>query len=606
MRALGFLVLTGALMLPAASALADSATVTAVGTLYTHTNQPSLAQETIAVSPAAVGNVLALAVETKFPPGSSFTAASVSGGGVSAWTRSYSSLMSDGTHGADLWWGVITAIGPATITVDYTAGSTSGDPESATSLDVQEFASSAGAATAWSVDGVGKVDTGFASTAPSYPTLTPASPGEAYFGYLAVPGAVGAGSTPGVVYQVDSRGNQSVYAAPISTTITPIATGSSQTFFSVGMLLCANQPAGSPTVTGVSPGSGPSAGGMSVQISGTNLSGATGVRFGSTPGAITSNSATTIVATSPARSAGTVDITVTTAAGTSTISTADQFTYADPKTSQVITFTSTPPTAARVGGPSYTPTAQATSGLAVSVTVDATAATVCSISGPTVSFIRAGTCVIDANQAGDSTYNPAPQVQQAFAVGKGTVTLIATSMTAMLHASVPRLTASGAVPGGTAGTLTCTTTAPVSSGRLATVGGYPITCGGYANPNYDFTYVPGTLSVVYRTSGFSSPSYGSTWRIGSVVPVRFSLTDVFGTRISDTEAAALVAACRVTFSATGPATAGPVCMSYSSRRFFYSWTIPGAGTGTETLVTTITYPNTAVKTVLTRPIKITL
>ncbi len=86
------------------------------------------------------------------------------------------------------------------------------------------------------------------------------------------------------------------------------------------------------------------------------------------------------------------------------------------KASQTISFTSTAPSDATVGGATYTVTATATSGLAVTFTIDASASTVCSISGSTVSFIGNGTCVIDANQAGDANYNPAPQVQQSFAV----------------------------------------------------------------------------------------------------------------------------------------------------------------------------------------------
>ena len=42
-----------------------------------------------------------------------------------------------------------------------------------------------------------------------------------------------------------------------------------------------------PTVTGVSPSSGPAAGGTSVSVSGTNLTGATAVHFGSTAGTVT-------------------------------------------------------------------------------------------------------------------------------------------------------------------------------------------------------------------------------------------------------------------------------------------------------------------------------
>jgi hypothetical protein len=82
-----------------------------------------------------------------------------------------------------------------------------------------------------------------------------------------------------------------------------------------------------PTVTGVSPSAGPLAGGTSVTITGTGLAGATAVKFGTTTASVTNDSAGSITATSPAESAGTVDITVTTPGGTSTTSSADQFTY---------------------------------------------------------------------------------------------------------------------------------------------------------------------------------------------------------------------------------------------------------------------------------------
>ncbi len=219
-------------------ATSTPASITTVGALYTHTNQPSHQQETISVSPAAAGDELAMAIETKFPSGvPSFTAAGVSGGGVTTWNKARSYLTIDGIHGQELWWGVVTTPGPSTITVSYTSGSTSGNSESATSLDVQEFRSSSGASTVWSLDVTGVVDTGVSTTAPDYPTLTPTSTNEAYFGYLAVPGSVSAGSTPGVVYQVDARGNQCAYDQSVSSTITPAASSSSQTFFSIGMLL---------------------------------------------------------------------------------------------------------------------------------------------------------------------------------------------------------------------------------------------------------------------------------------------------------------------------------------------------------------------------------
>ena len=83
-----------------------------------------------------------------------------------------------------------------------------------------------------------------------------------------------------------------------------------------------------PTVTAINPTGGSIAGGTSVSITGTSLSSASGVKFGTTAGTITANSATSITATAPAESAGTVDVTVTTLAGTSALSSADRFTYA--------------------------------------------------------------------------------------------------------------------------------------------------------------------------------------------------------------------------------------------------------------------------------------
>jgi len=83
-----------------------------------------------------------------------------------------------------------------------------------------------------------------------------------------------------------------------------------------------------PTVTGLSPTSGPAAGGTSVTITGTNFTGATAVDFGTTAATtFTVGSDTSITATSPAGT-GVVDVTVTTPGGKSTTSTNDQFTYA--------------------------------------------------------------------------------------------------------------------------------------------------------------------------------------------------------------------------------------------------------------------------------------
>jgi hypothetical protein len=82
-----------------------------------------------------------------------------------------------------------------------------------------------------------------------------------------------------------------------------------------------------PTVSQVKPSHGPPGGGTSATITGTGFTGATAVMFGSTSAkSFTVNSATSITAVSP-QEKGTVDVTVTTPAGTSPTSAADQFTY---------------------------------------------------------------------------------------------------------------------------------------------------------------------------------------------------------------------------------------------------------------------------------------
>jgi hypothetical protein len=83
-----------------------------------------------------------------------------------------------------------------------------------------------------------------------------------------------------------------------------------------------------PTVSGISPNSGPTAGGTTVTITGTGFNCVTGVSFGTTAAAgFTVTSPTSITATSPPGAVGTVDVTVKNCNGTSPTGTFDQFTY---------------------------------------------------------------------------------------------------------------------------------------------------------------------------------------------------------------------------------------------------------------------------------------
>jgi streptogramin lyase len=101
-----------------------------------------------------------------------------------------------------------------------------------------------------------------------------------------------------------------------------------------------------------------------------------------------------------------------------------QQSFAVGQSAQAITFNSTPPPNAIYGGPAYTVTPTGGgSGNPVTFSIDSAATSVCSISGSTVSFIGVGTCIIDANQAGNADYLAAPQVQQSFAVTQAPQTI---------------------------------------------------------------------------------------------------------------------------------------------------------------------------------------
>jgi sugar lactone lactonase YvrE len=94
-------------------------------------------------------------------------------------------------------------------------------------------------------------------------------------------------------------------------------------------------------------------------------------------------------------------------------------------TSQTINFPTIP--AQTVGTP-LTLSASATSGLTVTFSSTTADTGICSVSGTQATFSAAGTCTIDANQAGNSTYSAAPMVPQSFTVNAAPPTAPAVSI----------------------------------------------------------------------------------------------------------------------------------------------------------------------------------
>jgi hypothetical protein len=233
-----------------------------------------------------------------------------------------------------------------------------------------------------------------------------------------------------------------------------------------------------------------------------------------------------------------------------------QQSFAVGKGSQTISFTSTAPVGAVVGGATYTVAATATSGLPVTLTIDAGAASVCSIAGSTVSFIGAGTCVIDANQAGNANYNAAPQAQQSFTVGKGTqaITFTSTAPTAAQFDGTPYNVGATASSG-----LTVTFTIDPTAASVCSISGSTVT----------FTGV-GTCVINADQAGDSNwnpaPQVQQSFAVAKAnQTISFTSTPPPGVRVSDpayTVTATSTSGLTVTFSldatSTGCALAGSI------------------------------------------------
>ncbi|EXU69165.1 cell surface protein [Streptomyces sp. PRh5] len=175
------------------------------------------------------------------------------------------------------------------------------------------------------VSGPGGTSNGvsYAYVVVAVPVLTSVSPGQGPVGggntvTLSGSGLTGVtavtfGSTPALSFTVVSATQITAVAppgaaGPVQITVTgPGGTSNGVTYFYVGV----------PTLTGASPAQGPTAGGTTVTLTGTNLLGATAVRFGAVnASSFTVVSATQITAVAPSGS-GTAQITVVTPGGTS-------------------------------------------------------------------------------------------------------------------------------------------------------------------------------------------------------------------------------------------------------------------------------------------------
>jgi YVTN family beta-propeller protein len=124
-------------------------------------------------------------------------------------------------------------------------------------------------------------------------------------------------------------------------------------------------------------------------------------------------------------------------------------------------------------------------------------------------------------------------VNGSLTVAPALLTIAAGNLSKVLNAPNPAFTwtAAGFVNGETASVLTsnptCTTTAATNS----PVGSYPITCSGAKAANYTFSYISGTLKILYSTTVGHvilqpiNADGSSVWKQGRTIPAKFQVFD---------------------------------------------------------------------------------
>jgi hypothetical protein len=251
-----------------------------------------------------------------------------------------------------------------------------------------------------------------------------------------------------------------------------------------------------PTVTSINPTSGPAAGGTSVTITGTNFTGLLAVSFGGlSAAALTVNSATQVTATAPAAAPGTVDVTVTTAAGTSATSAADQFSYPVPApTVTAISPASGPPaggTTVTLTGSGFTGAAAVSFGSAQGTIVQIVSDTQMTVSAPAAAVPGTVDVTVTNGYGVPSPTSPADQFTYASTSGPTVTSLQPTSSPTagggMVHVIGTNFTAPATLFFGTTGV-----SAQVTSGTDL---GAPAPA-----------HAAGVVDVTVQTAGGTSPT----------------------------------------------------------------------------------------------------
>ena len=238
---------------------------------------------------------------------------------------------------------------------------------------------------------------------------------------------------------------------------------------------------------------------------------------------------------------------------------------ADP-VDQHITFDTSPPSPAQYGG-TYVPSASSDSHLTVTITVDSSTSGNCTYDGTTVTFVHVGSCQLDANQAGNGSFNPASATQtftidpHQLTVPVGAVQAYGTPTTIFIwdkdNLVGLQFSDTQAVINGS---LSCTTATPVSASTP--VGTYSITgCSGISAVNYTIVYQLGSVTVNPAPLGITAS--GATFTYGHSVP---AITPIYSGFVNGENSSVLTAqpSCATTATSTSPVGSYPSSCSGAS------------------------------------------
>jgi hypothetical protein len=180
-----------------------------------------------------------------------------------------------------------------------------------------------------------------------------------------------------------------------------------------------------PTITSVTPNSGPAAGGETVVIAGQNFQPGATVLFGSTPAtSVTINSATSISVVVPALTPGSVSVTITNPGGQS-VTLAGAFTITASKVAPTVSFTGAPASAAN--GFSFTVTATTNASVLPGITgsgacsAGPVSGTPASASATITMTSASGTCIMSAVWAADKNFTAATLTQSTRSMAVNTI-----------------------------------------------------------------------------------------------------------------------------------------------------------------------------------------